>query len=462
MSGGRPADDQLETLVRKNGRFFGAVDANAYPQVFCSRRRIMGLMTIYHWFKPHQVGRVKSQRAGRLRERSSRLGLEQLENRTLLTAVVMNLTGAVTFNSFTDVGFRENTVANLYASVNNKADTNANHFDAKISWGDGTGNTTKADLVYVGTSGNKAHYLVKGSYTYATQGSNFQITVTVTGPGETTITGNGCKTSVDPMPNGLPGTQPNWGSRSFKPPANVQLEMTQAPAITTFAGVGFQRNAVANLYVTLDGKPDTKLADVHAQINWGDSSGWTNAELVYVGINANKAQYLVKGSHVYAEANSSIPVVVYAAGIDGTSLSKQVHDIAISPMTSGIAVLPPTTTLPSNAPANVQLTMTQAPAISVRSGVAFQNVPVANLYVALNGKPDMKLADVHAWVNWGDAVAWTMADLVYVGVSGNFAQYTVKGSHTYTTGNSRMPIVVYATGIDATSFSSQLGFATIV
>jgi hypothetical protein len=85
---------------------------------------------------------------------------------------------------------------------------------------------------------------------------------------------------------------PEWDGITFKPPANVQVEMTGSTTISSFAGVGCVRN------------------------------DWSPADLVYIGTTANKAQYQVKGSHVYAQANEKIPIVVYATGVDGTSISK--------------------------------------------------------------------------------------------------------------------------------------------
>ena len=382
----------------------------------------------------------------------------------MLTSTVMSLTGAIAFNSYADVGVRENTVANLYASVDGKADTNANHFDAKINWGDDTNNKTKADLVYVGTSGSKAHFLVKGTYNYRTQGTNLQTTVTVTGPGGTAITGNGCRTSVYPMPSGLPGVEPKWDGITFKPPANVQVEMTGTTSISSFAGVGFVRNVAANFYVTLNGTADTNINNVHAQINWGDSSDWSPADLVYMGTTANKAQYQVKGSHVYAQANEKIPIVVYATGVDGTSISRDFRSVTVSPMPSGIAGQPPADVSIPGPAKNVLLQLQQFFPVTAFAGVRFQDVLIGKLYASLNGKPDNRQTDVHAQINWGDNDQWTQARLVMENITPDprFAVFDIYGDYVYNAPSGQLPIVIYATGADGASISAKAGTANVL
>src|SRR6185312_7612357 len=112
------------------------------------------------------------------------------------------------------------------------------------------------------------------------------------------------------------------------------------------------------LYVSLNGKPDTNLSHVHAQINWGDSSNWTEAELVYTGTSGSNAQYLVKGSHIYSTQSSGMPLVVYATGADGTSFSSAERPAQVLPTPSGIPGEPPPSSI-TGSPANVQLQLGQ-------------------------------------------------------------------------------------------------------
>ena len=412
----------------------------------------MAFAAIAHWFKAQRSSRSKTRKSHQRNRRSFCPHLEHLESRTLLTGVTMNFSGAVGFKSFTDVGFRENTVAHLYASINGKPDTKVTDFKAQIDWGDAK-DPSKGDLVYIGSTGTRAEFLVKGSHAYESTSTGWANTITVTGPSGSKVTGKGARISAAMMPSGLPGTMPSLPS-GVTAPAKVQLQLGEVFTISSFIGVGFQRNAVANLYVSLNGKPDTNLSHVHAQINWGDSSSWTEAELVYTGTSGSNAQYLVKGSHIYSTQSSGMPLVVYATGTDGTSFSSAEPRSSVAnpqrhswrtaaKFDHGIA------------PAYVQLQLGEAGRISTTVGADLQNVPVANLYVSVNGKPDTSINNIHAQINWGDSAAWTSATLAYIGSSGNLAQYQIKGSHQYMSASTRMPILVYATGKDGTSFSAR-------
>ena len=62
--------------------------------------------------------------------------LEQLEPRRLLT-VSTQLGAASPINSYAGVGFQENEVATLAASLNGEPDTNSGDFQATIKLGDG-------------------------------------------------------------------------------------------------------------------------------------------------------------------------------------------------------------------------------------------------------------------------------------------------------------------------------------
>ena len=264
------------------------------------------------------------------------------------------------------------------------------------------------------------------------------------------------------MPSGIPGTvPPSQGTPTAA--ADVQIQLLAGSSVQSFAGVGFRRNVVASLAISLNGQPDPNLSDVHAQINWGDSASWTAADLVYMGNNGSFADYLVKGSHVYKQANGNgIPIVVYASGADGTSTSDQTSTAYVAPMPSGIpGTVPPTQGTPTAA-ADVQLQLFSASSIQSFAGIGFQQNVVASLAISLNGQPDPNLGDVHAEINWGDISSWTTGSLAFMGNNGSFADYVIKGSHVYRQPNGNgIPIVVYASGSDGTSTSSQTSTAYV-
>jgi len=381
--------------------------------------------------------------------------LEQLEGRRLLAGdVKIELYGAYTLDSYAGVGFQENEVATMQAQKNGQADTNKGDFQAQIQWGDGGSST--GDLVYLGTNGNWADYQIKGSHVYQNTGTNIPINLTVTGPDGTSVSfypNDIDYADVAAMPSGMTGTQPSAGSNSM-PPANVQIQLYGAYTLDSYAGVGFQENEVATMQAQVNGQADATLSDFHAQINWGDSATWDSADLVYLGTNGNWADYLIKGSHVYQQPNTNIPIVVYATGPDGTSTAFYPNDIDsadVVAMPSGIPGTQPSAGANSSAPANVQIQLAGAYTLDSYAGVGFQENEVATMQVQVNGQADETLSDFHAQVNWGDSASWDSADLVYMGTNGNWADYLIKGSHVYQKPNTNIPIVVYATGPDGTS-----------
>ncbi len=311
--------------------------------------------------------------------------------------------------------------------------------------------------MYLGNNGNFADFLVKGSHVYAqANGNGLPISAFATGPDGTSTSSQTSSAYVAPVPSGFRGTvPPPQGTPTA--PADVQIELFSAASVQPFAGVGFRRNVVASLAVSLNGQPYPNLGHVHAQINWGDSASWTTGDLVYMGNNGNFADYLVKGSHVYKQANGNgLPIVVYASGPDGTSTSDQTSTAYVATMPSGIpGTVPPSLGTPTAA-ADVQIELFTVSSIQSFAGVGFRNNVVASLAISLNGQPDPHAGDVHAQINWGDSASWTTGQIAFIGNNGNFADYLVKGSHVYKQPNGNgIPIVVYASGSDGTSTSEQ-------
>jgi predicted chitinase len=406
-----------------------------------------------------RFGHVKQRSRSTLR-RARGLILETLEDRCV-PSTVLELFTASSIQSYAGVGFRENQVATLSASVNGAPDPNSKDFKVQIQWGDGQ--TSTADLVYMGNNGSFADYLVKGSHVYSqANGNGIPISAFATGPDGTSTSSQTSTAFVSPMPSGIPGTVPPQGKPTAA--ADVNIQLFTASSIQSFTGVGFRRNVVASLSIALNGQPDPNLSDVHAQINWGDSASWSAGDLVYMGNNGSFADYLVKGTHVYSQANGNgIPVVVYASGPDGTSTSDQTSTAFVSPMPSGIpGTVPPSQGTPTAA-ADVNIQLFTASSIQSFAGMGFQQNVVASLSISLHGEPDTNVSDVHAQINWGDSASWTAGTPVFMGNNGSFADYVIKGSHVYRQPNGNgIPIVVYASGPDGTSTSDQTSTAYVM
>ncbi len=383
----------------------------------------------------------------------ARLRFETLERRDLL-AVELGFTPLVggAIGSYAGVGFQENYVASFEASVNGQPDPTLSDFQSQIQWGDGGSST--GDLVYEGNNGSFADFTVKGSHIYNQSGTNIPITVQITGPGGTSISGSPTNATVTPMPSGIPGTAPPQGS--YVQAEDVQLGFTTVVGgtIDSYTGVGFQENPVASFEAKVIGQPDSTLSDFRAQINWGDDNTWTTGELVYEGNNGSFADFTVKGSHVYTQSNQNIPIVVYITGPDGTSVSYSPTNASVTPMPSGIpGTAPPQGSYVQAEDVGLGFTTLVGGAFGSYAGVGFQENPVASFGTQLKGQPDPTLSDFHAQINWGDDNTWSTGDLVYEGNNGSFADFIVKGSHVYTESKQSIPIVVYITGPDGTSIS---------
>ena len=269
--------------------------------------------------------------------------------------------------------------------------------------------------------------------------------------------------SVSAMFSGFAGTGPTTAS----PPDplgsdDVDLSLqgegagNSAGTINSYAGVGFQANAIANLSGNLSGQLDTTASDFQGYINWGDSNQWSPATFA-INTPNNGNYFIVKGSHVYAQAGT-YHIVLYAAGKDGTSLTQLTSTATVTNLTlpSGVTALPPTTTTPTGLQ-DVQLVLAgygpglNPATLNSYQGVGFQANAVATLNGVVNGQTDTNLSDFQAYINWGDGNQWTQAALAK-NTGGSGEEFVVEGSHVYNTSGT-FTIVVYAVGPDGTSLT---------
>ncbi len=119
--------------------------------------------------------------------------------------VQINLAGSYGLTFTAGVGLQENDVGNMTVSVNGEADPNLSDFHAQINWGD-SASWTSGDLVYQGSDGGGAHYLIEGIHVYQKPGEHIPIVVYVTGPDGTSASLSPSDldyADVAPNPNGL-------------------------------------------------------------------------------------------------------------------------------------------------------------------------------------------------------------------------------------------------------------------
>lgn len=231
------------------------------------------------------------------------------------------------------------------------------------------------------------------------------------------------------------------------------VKLAGVSGLTSYAGLGFQRNLAANLHGTLNGQPDNQIGDFQAKIDWEGNGRFEPADLVLLG-NGN---FQVKGSHKYAQ-QGTYQVSVQATGPCGTTDGpRQTTTVTVSPMPSGIPGKPAAQAANAGAARDVTVNLAGVSGLVSFTGVGFRENLVASLHGTLNGQPDNNLGDYQAQVNWGDSDQWDTADLVPLG-NGNFQ---VKGSHTYQQQGTAYPVVVYVNGADGTSTARHTSLVTV-
>src|SRR5262249_29468180 len=105
--------------------------------------------------------------------------IETLERRDVPATVNLFLSGTASFPSFAGVGFTQNLVGTLSATVDGQPDAKLSDFAAQVRWGDGGG--FEAAQIGLNQSGSGAPILIKGSHVYAAIGT-YKVEVQVTGP----------------------------------------------------------------------------------------------------------------------------------------------------------------------------------------------------------------------------------------------------------------------------------------
>ncbi len=390
------------------------------------------------WFRVKNFRRRKSPANRRRAEQNIFHPVGQrLEDRWVLSTVISLIT-ATEGTSYANVGFANNFVGGFSATVNGVADNTPSDFSAQINWGDS--GTSQGSVISLGDG----HFGVKGShiYTQAAGNSPYNVSLNVTGPDGASASGETDTQQVLLMPSGLSATAPLPASPSMAP-SNVYVSLTDANAVTTFAGVGFTLNQLALVSGTVNGQDDDTSTDYQAFINYGDSSQWFAASITS-GLG-------VKGSHVYMQAGT-YPIVVYAVGPDGTSVSRQVLSATVSAMPSGLAGTEPPTPTVSLPPSDVGVALSDANAVTTFAAVGFTLNQLAVVSGSINGQDDDTSTDYQAFINYGDSSQWFAASIT--------SGLGVKGSHVYTQAGT-YPIVVYAVGPDGTSVSRQVLSATV-
>jgi hypothetical protein len=390
----------------------------------------MSLSRLHQWVKSHLAIGGKSRRAERrsgavhsaagLRS-SVRPRLEQLEDRltpstTTGPAVAVYAPGThgddhpYYLSSYAGVGFQNNVLAVVVGGSNGTADLNPNDYTAEINYDDGTGWQAGTVTAEQGTSGTVL--VVKGSDVYGQSAVGLHsIQVQVSYQGTSTSQTQTAWESVSNTPSGIAGTQPP----APNPPSSTQaaenvvfavdapgsLKDTHSSSLTGYAGATLQNAVVGVVQGQVNGTLDTTPSDYQAWIDWGDGSGWEQAQ-VLPNTGSSTTPFLVQGSHTYNQTGTYL-VTTYVVGPDGSTESNETAEVKVTanpnPSAPVIATNPANQTVTAGQTATLTASANATPnptvqwQVSTDGGKTFTNISgatgttltLSNVTATMNG-----------------------------------------------------------------------------
>jgi len=373
--------------------------------------------------------------------------IEALESRQFLSGESMALNSVPTISTFDGVGFQRNPVAELLFKLNDKPAAVTSAVSATVNFGDGTG-WVKAELA---PSGDVGWYIVKASHVYKgfSSSKSFLVETKVTAGEVSTDMKGSTKVTVSPMhaTAARPGSVPPVMSR----PQSLRDEVfgiSNVPMLhASYAGVGFSENTVAAFYMYNNGVIDTNIAHFKAQVNFGDSPNWYQADIAPKAKDPNRLVIKNQG-HVYTAAGT-YAITVVLTGPDGethaqTTTSMPVYDM---PSVASRPAKPPVVATPTKAPTDISYVVTSAAAPVANVGKSV-TAPLAYFSATVNGVVDTLSGDFKAFVNWGDSPNWETAT---IGAgTGSGQTFAVSDSHTFTKAGN-YDVVVFLVAVDGTT-----------
>jgi hypothetical protein len=288
-------------------------------------------------------------------------------------------------------------------TVSNEATTN---YAATIQWGDGT--TSTGTVNFVNTDGGGSHYTVTGTHTYTEDSAvatPYPVTVSIvetgSGPLNLSTTAAIAEQAGEPT-NDLTG-------------AGVPVTTSQAQENVSFT------SPIATFTdpVAFGGVADP-IGNYTVSINWGDGSPVDNTSGALTITNAATGAYSVAGTHTYTES---------------TDPSSAGYPVSVTITETGTGE---TITLNTHAQVGESLVPVEDLTANGVPVSATQNVPLTNVQVAtfhdpvafgsVNGADPVLEYSVN--INWGDTTSSVGTVIL---TNANTGDYSVTGSHTYTT-----------------------------
>ncbi len=368
-----------------------------------------------------------------------------------LGTVALSVVGTAPIDSFAGVGFALNPIGTVFGSYNGAPDNTVGDYQAQVNWGDSPQWSNGAGLVSTGAGA----MLIKATHIYQEPGS-YDVTVYVTGPDGQTVSSSTTSVVVTQMPDAAsrPPASPAT-EQAAQPLGTVSLSIVGAAPIDSFAGVGFALNPIGTVFGSYNGAPDNAVGDYHAQINWGDSPGWSNNTGL---VSSGDGAVLIKATHIYQGAGT-YDVTVYVTGPDGQTISNTATTAVVTEMPDAASLPPDAPTPESGAkpPGIVSLSIIGAAPIHALTGEEITSAPVGTIQGSYNGGPDNSVGDYHVQINWGDSRQWVAAQVLSSpggSTVATFGSYTYREVGTY-------DVTVYVTGPDGQTASQTTTAVTV-
>jgi Protein-glutamine gamma-glutamyltransferase len=261
--------------------------------------------------------------------------------------------------SYAQVGFRNTSLVGFLGSYNpitNQHDNNPSDYTAYINWGDGQTSVVKGSALVMGPDGPQCIALdknlqgvpsspdgyvldVKASHVYQnpTTSQPYTVLVQIQGPNGMSAQAAAGTVFVTPLPNpkSLPPTQPTM-EPAKKSPSYVTFGVGGTAPWSAQTGTLITNQWLGNLngfygggtYGGGNNSLDPAAGDYHVQLNWGDSTLWSDGQVV-PNTQGNGYTLELDGTHEYFTPGT-YNIVAYITGPDGTTWAQKLSTVFVT------------------------------------------------------------------------------------------------------------------------------------
>lgn len=210
---------------------------------------------------------------------------------------------------------------------------------------------------------------------------------------------------------------------------SAYLSVSPATTLSSLEDVGFHRNPIAHVRLTVNSHSVSDPEEVTVQVDYGDGSGWETPEVAPIASPGGGTYFLVKGSHTYNDTGL-YTIRVKANGPEGTFSDttikcdvSEIEDPGARPI--GVAG----NSVGARPLGETSLFISHATTMDIDEDVSLDQVVVAHLRGNYNFSAVKNASDFKAQVNWGDSGAWLDGEVI--ADSSDPTHFKILGTHTY-------------------------------